>query len=163
MWGTLTDHLQVVYGAVSALALVVLLTPAVGGFARRVGAVDEPDGRRVHVLPVPRLGGLALFIAIFVPALAFLELTPPIRGLLIGAAAATAVAANDALRGLQWWQKPGGQVGAASIAVGFGVWIDRFTFPFVGIHTLPEWLRAPPAPPWVAALKQKVNLLARHA
>src|SRR3954470_5201674 len=130
MWATLGDNLEVVYGAVSALALVVLLTPAVGGFARRLGAVDEPDGRRVHVLPVPRLGGLALFIAIFVPALAFLDLTRPIRGLLIGAAVATTVGTIDDFRGLNWWQKLGGQIAAAVIPVAFfGVWIDRFTFP----------------------------------
>src|SRR5438132_574785 len=86
MWATLTDHLQVVYGAAAALAIVVLLTPAVGGVARRLGAVDEPDGRRLNVIPIPRLGGIALFLGIFVPALAFLRLGHQTRGLLIGAA-----------------------------------------------------------------------------
>src|SRR6478672_5523216 len=133
MWATLSDTPQVVYGGVVALVIVVLLTPAVGGFARRVGAVDEPDARRVHQFPVPRLGGLALFIGIFVPALAFLDLTRPIRGLLIGAAVVTAVGAIDDFRGLAWWQKLGGQVLAACIPVAFGVWIDRFTFPVLGI------------------------------
>ena len=66
MWSTLSDHLQVVYGAVAAVAIVVLLTPAVGGMARRIGAVDQPDGRRLNVIPIPRLGGLALFMGIFV-------------------------------------------------------------------------------------------------
>ena len=93
MWATLTDHLQVVYGAVAALAIVVLLTPAVGGVARRLGAVDEPDGRRLNVIPIPRLGGLALFLGIFVPGLAFLHLGHQTRGLLIGAAIATVVGA----------------------------------------------------------------------
>src|SRR4051795_2470445 len=161
MWATLTDHLQVIWGAAAAAGIVIALTPAVGGFARRVGAVDVPgaDPRRVHALPVPRLGGLALYIAIFVPALAFLDLTRPMRGLLIGAAVATAVGAIDDFRGLLWWQKLGGQVGAASIAVGFGVWIDRFTFPFVGIHTLPEWLGAPLTVVWIVAIMNMVNFL----
>src|SRR5438270_47284 len=64
MWQTLLAHLQVLYGAASALVIVILLTPAVGGMARRLGAVDEPDGRRLNVIPIPRLGGIALFLGI---------------------------------------------------------------------------------------------------
>src|SRR5947209_15388962 len=56
----LGDHLGVLWGALVAFAVVVLLTPAVGGMARRLGVVDAPGGRRVNQLPVPRLGGLAL-------------------------------------------------------------------------------------------------------
>ena len=162
MWATLTDHLEVVYGAVAAFGIVIALTPAVGGFARRVGAVDVPgtDPRRVHLLPVPRLGGLALFIAIFVPALAFLELTRPMRGLLIGAAVATTVGAIDDFRGLNWWQKLGGQLAAAVIPVAFfSVWIDRFTFPVLGIHSLPMSIGAPLTVLWIVGIMNMVNFL----
>src|SRR5207247_72624 len=86
IWHQLSDHLEVVYGAAVALAIVVLLTPAVAGMARRLGAVDLPDERRVHRIPIPRLGGLAMFFGIIVPSLAFLDLSRPVRGLLVGAA-----------------------------------------------------------------------------
>jgi len=75
MLHTLADHLEVIWGALLAAAIVVLLTPAVGGMARLLGAVDRPEGRRLNRSTVPRLGGLALFFGIFVPALAFLDLT----------------------------------------------------------------------------------------
>src|SRR5436190_10864665 len=135
----LSDHLEVVYGAITALVIVILLTPAVGNLARRLGVVDQPDGRRLHVIPVPRLGGIALFFGIIVPALAFLNFGPETRGLLLGAAAATIVGAIDDFRGLRWWEKLGGQLVAAAIPIGFGIWIDRFTLPVVGIHELPAW------------------------
>src|SRR5438309_11187071 len=141
--GQLDKHLQVVWGAVVALVVVVLLTPAVGGMARLLGAVDAPGGRRLNRRPIPRLGGLALFLGIFVPALAFLHLGRETRGLLIGAAVAMVVGAVDDFRGLRWWAKLVGQIGAASIPVGFGIWVDRFTFPFLGVHALPEWAGAP--------------------
>ena len=89
---------------------------------------------------MPRLGGLALFFGIFVPALAFLDRSGETRGLLLGAAVATTVGAIDDFRGLRWWEKLGGQIAAAAIPVGFGIWIHRFTFPIIGIHTLPDWV-----------------------
>ena len=42
----LSDHLEVVWGALVAFVVVVLLTPAVGGMARMLGVVDRPGGRR---------------------------------------------------------------------------------------------------------------------
>ncbi len=49
----LADHLQVVWGALLAFVIVVLLTPAVGGMARRFGVVDSPGGRRLNLRPDP--------------------------------------------------------------------------------------------------------------
>src|SRR5438874_2873640 len=155
----LDKHLQVVWGALVALVVVVLLTPAVGGMARLLGAVDAPGGRRLNRRPVPRLGGLALFFGIFVPALAFLHLGHETRGLLLGAAVATTIGAIDDFRGLRWWEKLGGQVVAASIPVGFGIWVHRFTFPIVGVHTLPKWVGMPLSVLWIVAIMNMVNFL----
>src|SRR3989441_2584809 len=157
MWATFEDHLQVVYGAAAALAIVVLLTPAVGGMARRLGAVDEPERRRLNVIPIPRLGGLAVFLGVFVPALAFLKLGHETRGLLIGAAIATIVGAVDDYRGLLWWQKLGGQLAAAAVPVSFGVYINHFTFPIVGVASLPHWAGIPLSFVWIVAIMNMVN------
>jgi len=155
----LGDHLQVIWGAVLAVAIVVLLTPAVGGMARLLGAVDAPGGRRLNRRPVPRLGGVALFLGIFVPALAFLPLGRETRGVLLGAAVAVTVGAIDDFRGLRWFEKLAGQLVAASIPVGFGIWVDRFTFPLLGIHALPEWAGAPLTILWIVAIMNMVNFL----
>jgi UDP-GlcNAc:undecaprenyl-phosphate GlcNAc-1-phosphate transferase len=155
----LRDNLEVVWGALVAFVVVVLLTPAVGGMARMLGAVDEPGGRRLNRSPIPRLGGLALFLGVFVPALAFLDLTRETRGVLLGAAVAVTVGVVDDFRGLRWWEKLGGQVLAAAIPTVFGVWVDRFTFPFVGIHALPEWLGIPLTILWIVAIMNMVNFL----
>jgi UDP-GlcNAc:undecaprenyl-phosphate GlcNAc-1-phosphate transferase len=159
MLSTLSDHLEVIYGAVVALVIVVLLTPAVGGMARLIGAVDRPEARRVNRRTIPRLGGLALFFGIFVPALAFLDLSHEAHGLLLGAAVATLVGAIDDFRGLAWWQKLIGQTAAAAIPVGFGIWVHRFTFPVIGIHVLPKWVGMPLSVVWIVAIMNMLNFL----
>ncbi len=159
MWETLTNHLEVLYGAALALVIVVLLTPAVGGMARMLGVVDRPGTRRLNRGAVPRLGGLALFFGIFVPALAFLPLGSETRGLLLGAAVATLVGAIDDFRGLVWWEKLGGQLAAAAIPAGFGIWVHRFTFPLVGVHELPGWVGVPLTILWIVAIMNMVNFL----
>jgi UDP-GlcNAc:undecaprenyl-phosphate/decaprenyl-phosphate GlcNAc-1-phosphate transferase len=156
---TLADHLQIVWGALLAASIVVLLTPAVGGMARLLGVVDRPEGRRLNRRTVPRLGGLALFFGVFVPALAFLDLSGETRGLVLGAAVATTVGAIDDFRGLRWWEKLGGQIGAAAIPVGFGIWVHRFTFPILGAHTLPKWVGMPLSVLWIVAIMNMVNFL----
>jgi UDP-GlcNAc:undecaprenyl-phosphate GlcNAc-1-phosphate transferase len=156
---TLADHLEVIWGALLAGAIVVLLTPAVGGMARLLGVVDRPEGRRLNRSTVPRLGGIALFFGIFVPALAFLDLSGETRGLLLGAAVATLIGAIDDFRGLRWWEKLGGQVAAAAIPVGFGIWVHRFTFPVIGVHELPDWVGMPLSVLWIVAVMNMVNFL----
>ena len=160
MLNIFTAHMDVLWGFLVALAVVLVLTPAVGRVARVLGVVDEPgEQRRMHLRAVPRLGGLAIFLGIFIPALAFLELTPAYRGILLGAAVATAVGMADDFRGLPWWVKLGGQIASALIAVYFGVTIEHFTFPLLGIHELPEWLSVVATVVWIVGMMNVINLL----
>ena len=150
---------EVVWGFLLALTIVLVLTPVIAGLARRIGAVDRPESRRLNEVPIPRLGGLALFVGILVPSLAFLEIGREARGLLLGATIATTVGAIDDFRGLAWWQKLGGQVTAAAVPCAFGIYVDRFTFPFVGVHELPVAIGVAATIFWVVALMNMVNFL----
>ncbi|HEY8103634.1 MAG TPA: MraY family glycosyltransferase [Gaiellaceae bacterium] len=155
----LRDHPEVLYGAGLACLIVILLTPAVGGMARLLGVVDRPEDRRLNVNPIPRLGGLAIFFGIFVPALAFLELGRETRGVLLGAAVATVVGAIDDFRVLRPGRKLAGQVVAASIPPFFGVWVDHFTFPLFGPVDLPAGIGIPLTIVWIVAVMNMVNFL----
>jgi UDP-GlcNAc:undecaprenyl-phosphate GlcNAc-1-phosphate transferase len=160
VWQQFTDHLQVLWGALIALGVVVALTPAVGGMARLLGVVDrQEDGRRTTRTGVPRLGGLALFLGIFVPALAFLHLSGQMRGILLGAAVATTVGAIDDFRGLRWWEKLAGQTLAAAVPTEAGVWVHTFTFPLVGFQALPKPVGIAATVIGIVAVMNMVNFL----
>ena len=63
-----------VTGGIAAL-LAYLLTPLAMRLATRAGAIDEPDsGRRIHLRPIPRAGGLAVMAAFVIIGLAALGL-----------------------------------------------------------------------------------------
>ncbi len=159
MFEDLRANPEVLWGALIAFGIVVLLTPAVGGMARLLGVVDAPGGRRLNKRPIPRLGGLAIFLGILVPSLAFLSLDGEMRGIVLGAAVACVVGAIDDFRGLDPLPKLGGQIAAASIPVAFGVWIDHFTFPFLGVADLPAWVGMPLTVVWIVAVMNMVNFL----
>ncbi len=58
-----------------AFALTLVLTPIVREINRRLGMVDRPGGRRINQSPVPRGGGVALFLGVAVSYAAFVAVT----------------------------------------------------------------------------------------
>ena len=52
------------FGLVVAVCSSAALTYVVREFARRAGLVDPCNERKVHVHPVPRIGGVAIVIAV---------------------------------------------------------------------------------------------------
>jgi UDP-GlcNAc:undecaprenyl-phosphate/decaprenyl-phosphate GlcNAc-1-phosphate transferase len=160
MLDTFLDHLDVLWGFLVAFAIVVVITPGVGRLARVLGVVDEPgEQRRMHLRAVPRLCGLGLFLGIFVASLAFVDLSGPYRGILLGAALATTIGLVDDFRGMPWWLKLGGQFACAAIPVLAGVTIDHYTLPFFGVHDVPDWLGVAVTLVWIVAIMNMVNLL----
>lgn len=97
------------------------LTPFVRALAQRGGAVDHPGGRKKHVLPTPRLGGVAV-LAAFVLALGRGSALD--REMLAIAAAALALmlaGALDDTRGLSARLRLGLQLACALFVIGAGV------------------------------------------
>lgn len=63
-----------------------LATPLVKNLAYKVGAIDVPkDNRRMHHEPIPRLGGLAIFIAFLFTVIVLADIDRTTRGILLGA------------------------------------------------------------------------------
>jgi UDP-GlcNAc:undecaprenyl-phosphate GlcNAc-1-phosphate transferase len=75
---------QLFLAFVVALSTTAALIPLLSRWAPSVGLTDKPGPRKVHAVPVPRVGGLAMAIGILVPVLVTVPLTEPIRGVLLG-------------------------------------------------------------------------------
>ena len=51
-----------------ALVLAIGVTPVARWLAPRMGVMDRPEARKIHRRPVPRMGGVAIYLAVIVAA-----------------------------------------------------------------------------------------------
>ena len=148
-----------------AVAFVISFaaTPVVRSFAKQVGAVDIPDNKRhIHTHPIPRMGGLAIFLGFLLSVLLFANITPQVRGILLGAILIVVVGAIDDVMNLNAWLKFCVQIVAAVIAVLSGVIINVVSNPLlitgeqaitVGILAVPVTIL------WIVGVTNSVNLI----
>jgi UDP-GlcNAc:undecaprenyl-phosphate/decaprenyl-phosphate GlcNAc-1-phosphate transferase len=144
----------------SAGAFVLVLSPLVARIAPRIGGVDHGGDRpRVHTRPVPRIGGVAIVIAIFSAAALWADIDGPYTGMLIGTGLVALVGLYDDIRGLRPSTKLFAVTLVALIPVlGWDLRIEHVTLPFLGDHDI-GWASVPLTLVWVAFLANLVNLI----
>lgn len=155
--------IRVLIALVAALVMSFAATPVIKAFAQKVGAMDVPDdARRVHDHPIPRLGGLAIFIGFLLSVVLFADITKQVRGILLGSILIVAVGAIDDLISLKAWVKFLFQIVAAIIAVAHDVVIEVLMNPnvFSSTDTLNLGILAIPVTIiWIVAITNSVNLI----
>jgi UDP-GlcNAc:undecaprenyl-phosphate GlcNAc-1-phosphate transferase len=57
---------NLLFGFLVAVVVSLLTTPGVVWFAQRIGAMDQPNERKIHKIPTPRLGGLVIYASFFI-------------------------------------------------------------------------------------------------
>lgn len=142
--------------AVFLIALITsyLLTPWVRQLALRWGVMDVPDSRRVHKEPIPRWGGLAIYLAVLVGTLAgllrlyllapndgvFWERAVPFIGLLLAGTGVLVVGLLDDLKGFSATLQAGFLLLAGLVVQLFGVQIEGFSAPLGGSFKDAQWV-----------------------
>ena len=109
-----------------ALALTYVLTLLLMKVAKSIGAVDKPNNRKIHSKPIPKLGGLAIFIAFIITAAFASVCHPGIAGdflgaksvaILVGMLVMIVLGIYDDLRHISWMWKFTFQIVAACIVI----------------------------------------------
>lgn len=101
--------------------LSIILTPLSIMFAKHVGAVDVPDGKRkVHNKPIPSMGGLAIFVSFLIGYMLFVPKTDQILSVLIGGFIIVLTGICDDIKPLSPKWKLLGQIVAAVIVTVYG-------------------------------------------
>jgi len=154
----MTTTLIPVFCAVAAALVALAATPLASVVARRVGALDQPSGRRIHTRPTPRLGGLGIMAGVLVPTLYYLPHDAQARALIVGAVLVALVGTIDDILGLDPMVKLVGQLACASIPVSAGLTIDHITLPIVGVHNLGA-AEYPVTVVWFVAIVNMINFI----
>jgi UDP-GlcNAc:undecaprenyl-phosphate GlcNAc-1-phosphate transferase len=149
---------------VLAGVLALVLTPLVRRLAHRAGALDAPGGRKIHRVSVPRLGGVAVVLAV-VLALALESVLgggvgPHVaawRPVALGGALIVALGVWDDLRPVPPAVKVAVQIAAAGVAIALGVLIGGVTVLGRSFDTGP--LAIPLTVLWIVGLTNAFNLM----
>ena len=154
--------------ALLAMILSMLLTPLVKRAALWLGLVDQPDKRKVHRIPMPRVGGVAIFLGCifaFLPAvvmhsdvldMAFLD--PRVKYLICGGVMMFGLGFVDDIWGLKARFKLGVQAVSALILFMGGIKIAGLGIKGVASFPL-GWTALPISVFWVLIVVNAVNLI----
>lgn len=144
---------------VVAFVASILLTPIVKRLAYRIGAVDKPNYRKVHNHVMPRLGGLAIFIAFLMGIVIAQPMDDSMIAILIGSFVIVVTGILDDMFEITPKAKLIGQTVAAAIVIFFGgVQIDFINLPFGG-KLFFGYLSIPLTLIWIVGITNAINLI----
>jgi UDP-GlcNAc:undecaprenyl-phosphate GlcNAc-1-phosphate transferase len=158
------------YLIIGACAMLVtfITTPLVRAFARAKNWVALPGDRKVHTVPTPDVGGIAMFAGVVVAlALAWrmnsfsglFEGNSESVGVLLGAALILGVGVIDDVRDISAPARVVATIATGMILVWFGVTMFYFRIPFLGVLQLSnDWVPIVTVV-WLLAMTQAVNLI----
>jgi len=118
---TWTEGLRWFYLFLIAMSAVFLLAPASAWLAVRIGAIDVPNARKVHTEPVPRIGGLAVYLAFMLAVLRNQQFSREIWGILLGGTMIFLLGFFDDWKGLSARTRLFWQTAAALVVTFFGL------------------------------------------
>lgn len=148
------------YTFLCALAIALVTTPLMRVLAVKIKAVDQPDVRKVHIQPVPYLGGVAIYLAFTVSVLLFSghQAFPSLSALTPACLIIVLLGLYDDLRGSSAWIKFLAQTAAALLVIHAGIRIQIINLPILDHIELGLWAW-PVTCLWLVGLCNAVNLI----
>ncbi len=154
----MTNVVFVVVAFICAFLLAYSSTPGVRVLAFRIGAVDVPlDERRIHKKPIPRIGGLAIYLSFLVTSALFCRIDRGLVTIWVGGAMLVIIGILDDIYRLRPWIKLLVQLAAAGFAVWNGCVIDHINlggeYVFLGVFSIPLTIL------WITGLTNAINFI----
>jgi len=157
--------MQVVLGAAASFIIGMALIPLVRTAALRTGFVDRPSQRKVHAVPVPLLGGLALYTAITAIMLAASGPTPLTLSIAVGGGMLVAVGLVDDYwktrsRDFPVWPRLILYAAAGVVPLMYGIRIEGISrLGGQGMLLFTGWVSALVTVLWIFALINMINFI----
>lgn len=127
---------------ISGIVISMVLTPVMVRYAPSLGLMDEPDRRKVHSQPVPRVGGIGIVIGALLPILILEPLDQLTRSYVAGSLILFVFGIWDDRQEIGHYAKFAGQLLAVCTLVFYGGLVVH-SFPFLGHSSLPDYVAIP--------------------
>lgn len=154
---------KMIFALVLSFGISYFSTPLAIKLAHKIGAIDVPkDNRRVHKDPIPRLGGVAIFLGFIISSIFLVEINTKMIGIFAGAFLIVAMGIVDDIKEIRPKVKLSGQILAALIVVLSGVKIVWVTNPLDGLDgmiQLMPMIGIPITIFWIVGATNTVNLI----
>lgn len=137
-----SDYMTFVLSLISALVISMAIIPVMMRLAPRLGMIDAPDLRKVHAIPIPRVGGVGIVLGALLPIAVMLPMGQSLQAFVIGALVLFAFGVLDDCRELGHYVKFVGQFIAVITVVYYGdVYVTWL--PFMGGEPVAEIIGRP--------------------
>jgi len=125
-----------------ALVLAIGVTPVARWLASRMGVVDRPAARKIHRRPMPRMGGVAIYLTVLAAALVLGERYnfTQFGSILIGATGVSFMGLVDDRWSLRPLVKLIGQALAALLLYASGIYVGMFRHPLLNLIATVLWV-----------------------
>ena len=169
MWG------DIAIAFLLAFITAFVLTPYTMRLAKKVGAIDVPDDRRVNKTAMPRLGGLAVICGFLVSTIYLLivmsiensinlfgeeQYAVKMLGFLAGIIILGITCFIDDSKGVPSWVKLIAQIASASIVVACGIKIENINLPFIDNKIwFYDWVSYILTIGWIVGITNAINLI----
>lgn len=126
-----------------AMGISIAVIPVISPLAEYLGLIDQPDQvRKVHLEPIPRIGGWGVALGALVPLIFLVEIDPLVQSYVVGSLALLVFGTWDDAHEAQHYTKFLGQFIAVGVVVFHGgLWIEQL--PFFGIDSISPWIGMP--------------------
>lgn len=142
---------------IGALFISLLCIPQLMAASDRLGLIDRPEERRVHVRSTPRSGGIGIALGALLPLLFLLpDLSRPVYAYILGALIIIGFGVWDDRKNLDYRLKVLGQLLAIIVFVGAGYTVNRF--PFLSENSVFAWVSIPVTGLFMLAVTNAFNL-----
>jgi UDP-GlcNAc:undecaprenyl-phosphate GlcNAc-1-phosphate transferase len=142
-----------------ALFVTISLIPFFTKIAEKTKALDVPDERKVHTIPVPRVGGLAMAIGVFVAMFLWKDESGFLKAYIVGSAIVVFFGIIDDLKGLNYKIKFSSQIAAALVIVLYGgLKVTHLGMLLPDNVLLPGWIAIPFTTVLIVGVTNAVNL-----
>lgn len=137
----------------------LLLVPIIKKVAIHVNALDVPNERKVHKKPMPRLGGLAIFLAFLLGYVLYGEISTQMLSVLIGGFIIVLTGIVDDINPIRARYKFVCQIVAAAVVVYYGkLYFSNITL-FGLVFNFPTWVNMLLSTFFIVAIINAINLI----